>query len=73
MICTLFSYFPQLFVRPEKLNEDTRKSCQQQIKKLRAELKYLLAKPILAMTESLRYPRFEACQSYIKQISLNKN
>lgn len=58
---------------PEKLNEDTRKSCQQQIKKLRAELKYLLAKPILPMTESLRYPRFEAIQSYIKQISLNKN
>lgn len=50
------------------MKDDTKRLYQREIKKLRAQLKEFLSKPVFSRYDSLRYPKFETVQSYLKQI-----
>ena len=65
-------FLDRVLIRPEKLDDGVRRSCQLQLKKLRAELNQWLNKPILPLTESLRYPRFEAVQAFLQKRASSK-
>ena len=54
------------YSRPEKLDDYAKKTQKQTVKRLRAELKHLMSKPIVPLQESLRYPSFSTVQSYLK-------
>ncbi|XP_065205121.1 uncharacterized protein LOC135835005 [Planococcus citri] len=51
---------------PEKLDDREKKTQKLTIKRLKAELKQLMSKPIVPLQESMRYPSFSTVQSYLK-------
>lgn len=69
----LFLHNEFILRRPEKLNDQSRKKQQLEIKRLKAELRSLVSRPVLPLQESLKYPKFETVQSYIAQCSQNKS